>query len=328
MNQKYSQIVGTGSYLPQKVMTNADLERIIDTSDEWIRERTGIRERRIADDKEAASDLAVEAAKKALQAAGIGPEEIDLILVATLSPDMAFPSTACMVQSVIGARKAFAFDLSAACSGFIYALSVADQYLKSGRYRYALVIGSEVISRVLDWKDRSTCIIFGDGAGAVVLKAIDSKRGILSTHLHSDGQYWDLLYVPGGGSRLPFTETVLAERQNFLKMKGSETFKIAVRNLEEVAWEALNDLHLSIENIALMIPHQANIRIIRALADRLKLPEERVVVNIDRIGNTSAASIPIALDEAVRSNRIQEGDFLLLIAFGAGLTWGASVIKW
>jgi 3-oxoacyl-[acyl-carrier-protein] synthase-3 len=328
MNQKYSQIVGTGSYLPKRVMRNADLEQIIETSDDWIRERTGIKERRIADDKEAASDLAVAAANEAMKAAGIGPEEIDLILVATLSPDMTFPSTACLVQSVIGAKKAFAFDLSAACSGFIYALSVADQYLKSGRYRYALVIGSEVISRVLDWKERGTCIIFGDGAGAVVLKGTDSKKGVLATQLHSDGQYWDLLYVPAGGSRLPISETVLAERKNFLRMKGSETFKIAVRNLEEVAREVLNDLHLSIDDIALMVPHQANIRIIRALSERLKFPEERVVINIDRIGNTSAASIPIALDEAVRSNRVKEGDYLLLIAFGAGLTWGASIIKW
>ncbi len=328
MNPKYSQIVGTGSYLPRKVMTNADIEKIVDTTDEWITTRTGIKERRIADEKEAASDLAVEAANQALKASGVAPGEIDLIVVATLSPDMAFPSTACIVQAKLGAGKAFAFDLSAACSGFIYALSVADQYLKSGKYQYALVIGSEVISRILDWKDRSTCVIFGDGAGAVVLKGIDSKKGVLSTHLHSDGQFWDLLYLPAGGSRMPISENVLAERLNFLKMKGSETFKIAVRNLEEVAWKALNDLHLSVEEISLMVPHQANIRIIRALTERLKFPEEKVVINIDRIGNTSAASIPIALDEAVRSGRVKEGDYLLLIAFGAGLTWGASIIKW
>lgn len=328
MNIKFSHIIGTGSYLPKKVMTNADLERIVDTTDEWITTRTGIKERRIADEKEATSDLAFHAANHALRSAGILPEEIDLIVVATLSPDMTFPSTACLVQAMLGANKAFAFDISAACSGFLYALSVADQYLKSGLYRYALVVGSEVISRVLDWKDRSTCVIFGDGAGAVVLKGVDSRKGILSTHLHSDGQFWDLLYIPGGGSRLPISETVLADRKNFLKMKGSETYRLAVRNLEEVAWEALNELHLSVDDITLMVPHQANIRIIKALTERLKFPEEKVVINIDRYGNTSAASIPIALDEAVRSGRIQAGDNLLLIAFGAGLTWGASIINW
>ena len=328
MNPKYSQIIGTGSYLPQKVLTNADLEKLVDTTDEWITTRTGIKERRIADEKEASSDLAFHAANFALQMAGIAPEEIDLIIVATLSPDMTFPSTACLVQAMLGAKKAFAFDLSAACSGFVYALSVADQFLKSGKYRYALVVGSEVISRVLDWMDRSTCVIFGDGAGAVILKGVNAKKGILSTHLHSDGQFWDLLYIPGGGSRLPISEKVIANRMHFLKMKGSETFKIAVRNLEEVAWEALNDLQLSVEDIAFMVPHQANIRIIKALTERLKFPEERVVINIDRCGNTSAASIPIALDEVVRSGRVKEGDYLLFIAFGAGLTWGASIIKW
>ncbi|MFI5304801.1 MAG: beta-ketoacyl-ACP synthase III [Nitrospiria bacterium] len=328
MNPKYSQIIGTGSYLPQKVLTNADLEKLVDTTDEWITTRTGIKERRIADEKEASSDLAFHAANLALQMAGIAPEEIDLIIVATLSPDMTFPSTACLVQAMLGAKKAFAFDISAACSGFVYALSVADQFLKSGKYRYALVVGSEVISRVLDWMDRSTCVIFGDGAGAVILKGVNAKKGILSTHLHSDGQFWDLLYIPGGGSRLPISEKVIANRMHFLRMKGSETFKIAVRNLEEVAWEALNDLQLSVEDIALMVPHQANIRIIKALTERLKFPEERVVINIDRCGNTSAASIPIALDEVVRSGRVKEGDYLLFIAFGAGLTWGASIIKW
>jgi len=328
MNPKYSQIIGTGSYLPQKVLTNADLEKLVDTTDEWITTRTGIKERRIADEKEASSDLAFHAANFALQMAGIAPEEIDLIIVATLSPDMTFPSTACLVQAMLGAKKAFAFDLSAACSGFVYALSVADQFLKSGKYRYALVVGSEVISRVLDWMDRSTCVIFGDGAGAVILKGVNAKKGILSTHLHSDGQFWDLLYIPGGGSRLPISEKVIANRMHFLKMKGSETFKIAVRNLEEVAWEALNDLQLSVEDIAFMVPHQANIRIIKALTERLKFPEEKVVINIDRCGNTSAASIPIALDEVVRSGRVKEGDYLLFIAFGAGLTWGASIIKW
>ena len=324
----YSQIIGTGSYLPQKTLTNADLERIVETSDQWITDRTGIKERHIADENEAASDLAVQAAHCALQAAGVRPEELDVLIVGTQTPDMTFPSTACIVQAKLGAPKAFAFDLSAACSGFIYSLSVADQFLKSGQYEYALVIGTEVLSRILDWKDRSTCVIFGDGAGAAVLKRTESKKGVLSSHLHSDGQFWDLIFMPGGGSRMPISETVLARRMHFLKMKGSETFKIAVRNLEEVAWEALNHNRLSIDRLALMIPHQANIRIIKALSERLKLPMEKVMINIDRCGNTSAASIPIALDEAVRSGRVHEGDDILLIAFGAGLTWGASVIRW
>jgi len=324
----YSQIIGTGSYLPKKIMTNHDLEAVVATTDQWITERTGIKERHIADPQEATSDLAVEAAKKALAAAGIQAEELDLLVVGTQTPDMTFPSTACLVQAKLGAKKAFAFDLSAACSGFIYALSVADQYLKSGKYQYALVIGAEVISRILDWTDRSTCVIFGDGAGAAVLKRTEEKRGILSSHLHSDGQFWDLICMPGGGSRLPISEMVLSDRLNFLKMKGSETYKIAVRNLEEVAWEALNHHQISIEKLSFMIPHQANIRIIRALAERLKLPEEKVMINIDRCGNTSAASIPLALDEAVRAGKIKKGDYLLLIAFGAGLTWGASVVEW
>jgi len=328
MSGPYAQIVGTGSYLPSRILSNRDLEKIVETSDEWISTRTGIKERRIADDKEAASDLAISAASEALKSAGIRADELDLIIVATLSPDMVFPSTACIVQAALGAHRAFAFDLSAACTGFIYALSVADSYLKSGQFRHALVIGTEVISRLLDWKDRGTCIIFGDGAGAVVLRSVNAKRGVLSSHLHADGRLWDLLYVPGGGSRLPMSEAVLADRNNFLKMKGNETFKVAVRNLEEVAWEALNHLHLSVEEIALMVPHQANIRIIRALTERLKFPEEKVVINIDRVGNTSAASIPIALDEAVRAGRVKEGDYLLMIAFGAGLTWGASIVKW
>ncbi|MHB8482629.1 MAG: beta-ketoacyl-ACP synthase III [Nitrospiria bacterium] len=324
----YSQIIGTGSYLPKKTLTNADLEKIVETSDQWITDRTGIKERHIADENEAASDLAVQAAHRALQAAGIKPEALDVLIVGTQTPDMTFPSTACIVQAKLGASKAFAFDLSAACSGFIYSLSVADQFLKSGQYEYALVIGTEVMSRILDWKDRSTCVIFGDGAGAVVLRRTEIKKGVLSSHLHSDGQFWDLIFMPGGGSRMPVSETVLAQRTHFLKMKGSETFKIAVRNLEEVAWEALNHNQLSIDRLALMVPHQANIRIIKALSERLKLPGEKVMINIDRCGNTSAASIPIALDEAVRSGRIHEGDDILLIAFGAGLTWGASVIRW
>ena len=291
-------------------------------------ERTGIRERRIAAPDEASSDLGVRAAQKALAAAGITPKELDLIVVGTHSPDMTFPSTACVIQALLGAEKAFAFDLSAACSGFIYSLSVADQYLKSGKYRYALVIGAEVLSRSLDWTDRSTCVIFGDGAGAAVLSRTEKKRGVLSSHLHSDGRLWDLICMPGGGSRLPVSEKVLEERMTFLKMKGAETYKVAVRKFEEVAWEALNHNHLSPENISLVIPHQANIRIIRALAERLKLPDEKLVINIERYGNTSAASIPIALDEAVRGGRIRAGDDLLLISFGAGLTWGASLVRW
>ena len=325
-NENRSKIIGTGAYAPKRVMTNRDLGKMVNTSDEWILERTGIRERHIAAEGEAASDLAVEAARQALEAARLKASEIDLLIVATCTPDMLLPSTACIVQDRLGAKKAVAFDVSAACSGFLYALSIGDQYLRNGVFKNALIIGAEVMSRITDWTDRGTCILFGDGAGAVVLESQKTTHGILSTHLYSDGKLWDLIYVPDGGSRSPME----ADRKNqtVMKMRGNETFKVAVRNLAEAATEALAHNHLKTSDVSLLIPHQANLRIINAVADRLGFPMERVMVNIDRYGNTSAASVPMALDEAVRSGRIQKGDILLLEAFGGGLTWASAVIRW
>ncbi len=323
-------ITGTGSYAPDKILTNFDIEKMVDTSDEWIKTRTGISERRIADKKEACSDLAVKASQKALKQAGIKAKDIDLILVATATPDMLFPSTACMVQLGIGAKNAFAYDLSAACSGFIYGLSVAEQYIKSERCKTILLIGSEIFSRITDWNDRSTCVLFGDGAGAIVIRAkrIGKKEGILSTHLHSDGHFYNLLFVPGGGSRMPISEKIINEKQHLIKMKGNETFKIAVRFMVNAAKEAITYNSYTIEDVNLIIPHQANKRIIDAVAKKLHLPEEKVFVNLMKYGNTSAASIPLALDEAVREKRIKKNDIILLTAFGAGFTWGSALIKW
>jgi 3-oxoacyl-[acyl-carrier-protein] synthase-3 len=320
-------IAGTGSYAPAKVLTNADLERMVATSDEWIQERTGIRERRIAAVGEACSDLAVQAGRRALMAAGLAAPDLDMILVATCSGDYPLPATACLVQHQLGATKAAACDLSAACCGFIYALSVADAYVKTGM-RHVLVIGSEVMSAITDWTDRNTCVLFGDGAGAVVVSASEGERGILSTHLRSDGSLYELIMVPGGGSRTPPSEKVLAERLQYIKMKGNETFKVAVRTLEEIARATLSANALSVEDLDLYVPHQANVRILRAVVDRLGLPIEKVLLNLDRYGNTSAASIPIALDEAVREGRIKAGSLVMLGAFGAGLTWASAVIRW
>jgi len=323
-----SRIIGTGSYLPLRVLSNKDLEKMVDTSDAWIVERTGISERRIASEDEAASDLACHAAEKAINDGGIKPSDIDFIIVATVTPDMLFPSTACLVQNRLGAKRAFAFDLSAACSGFIYALSVADQYIKSGMYQMGLVIGSDVFSKVTDWTDRNTCVLFGDGAGAVILKADTGDKGIVSSHLYSDGTSWDMLYVPGGGSRIPPGEDMINNRQQFVKMRGNETFKVAVNTMCASINDALKSNGLTANDIKLFIPHQANLRIIQAIGKKLNVPMERFMINLDRYGNTSAASIPIALDEAVKEGRIEEGDNILLEAFGGGLTWGAALIKW
>lgn len=325
-----AKIIGTGSYAPKKILTNHDLEKMVDTSDEWIKTRTGISERRIADKNEACSDLAIKASKKALKQAKIKPKDLDLILVATATPDMLFPSTACMVQLGIGAKNAFACDISAACSGFIYGLSIAEQYIKSGRYQTVLLVGSEIFSRIVNWEDRSTCVLFGDGAGAVVIQAekVRKNEGILSTHLHSDGHYYDLLLVPGGGSRLPISKKMINEKKQFIKMKGNETFKVAVRFMVSATKEAINHNGFTMEDIKLVIPHQANKRIIDAVAKKLNLPREKVFMNLMKYGNTSAASIPIALDEAVLEKRIKKGDIVLLTAFGAGFTWGSAIIKW
>lgn len=323
-----ARILATGSYLPEKVLTNSDLEKMVDTSNEWIIERTGIHERRIADEKQATSDLAYEASKAALRNSGLKPKDLDIIIVATVTGDMPFPATACILQDKLGAKNAAAFDINAACSGFVYGLSVANAFIKSGSAKRVLVAGAEIISRATDWEDRTTCVLFGDGAGAVLLEATETNRGILSAKIHSDGGMWDLLNIPGGGSKHPASKETLKKKLHCIKMKGNETFKVAVRTLENLVIETLKDNHISPSQLALLIPHQANLRIIQATAKRLNLPMEKVVVNLDRYGNTSAASIPIALDEAVRAGRVREGDYILLEAFGGGLTWASALIKW
>ncbi len=327
-----SSIIGTGSYLPEKVLTNDDLSKIVDTSDEWITTRTGIKERHIAADDQATSDLASEAARRAMTAAGITPEEIDLIVVATVTPDMFFPSTACFVQRKIGATNAVCFDISAACSGFLYALQVARHFLNAGSRTTALVIGAEKLSSLVNWEDRNTCVLFGDGAGAVVIRAVDADTDapgrVLSTVMGSDGNLSDLLKVPGGGSALPITPENAASRPNTIHMEGRETFKHAVTRMCQASEQALEMAGLTKADIAMVIPHQANARIITAIADRLGLPEEKTFVNVDKYGNTSAATIPVALDEAHRQGRIKRGDIVLLVAFGGGFTWASSVLRW
>jgi 3-oxoacyl-[acyl-carrier-protein] synthase-3 len=323
-----TRIISTGSFTPEKRLTNFDLEKLVDTSDEWITERTGIKERRIANEKQAASDLAYEAAKVALKNAGIKAKDIDLIIVATVTGDMPVPSTGCFLQARLEAKNAAAFDINAACSGFIYALCVADSFIKTGRYKKILVVGSEVLSKFTDWEDRSTCVLFGDGAGAVILSPTSEERGIISTHIYSDGRLGDLLHTPGGGSRNPASKETIRKRMHYIKMKGNETFKVAVRTLENLVVETLRMNNIKPSQLSLLIPHQANQRIIVAIAERLGLPLDRVLINLDRYGNTSAASIPIALDEAVRTGRVRDGDYILLEAFGGGLTWGSALIKW
>ena len=322
-----ARITGTGSYVPAKVLTNVDLGRMVATSDEWIAERTGIRERRLVTPGEACSDLGVKAAERALKAAGVSAAELDMILLATCTGDYPLPATACLIQHRLGATRAAACDLSAACCGFVYALSVADAYVRTGM-RHVLVIGSEVMSVITDWTDRNTCILFGDGAGAVVVSANEGERGILSCHLKSDGALCDLIIVPGGGSRNPPSEKIIEERMQFIKMKGNETFKVAVRMLEDIARETLAANNLTVKDLDLYVPHQANVRILKSVAGRLGLPLEKMMLNLDRYGNTSAASIPIALDEAVQAGLIKEGSLVMVGAFGAGLTWASALIKW
>jgi len=321
-------IIATGAYVPDNVVTNQDLEKIVETSDEWIIERTGIRERRIVDGHQATSDLAYEAASIALKRAHLKPKDIDLIIVATITPDMPFPSTACILQDRLGAKNAAAFDVNAACSGFVYGLHIANSLIRSGLHQRILLIGAEVLSKVTDWQDRTTCILFGDGAGAAIIEATKEKKGILSTHIGSDGSLSELICLPGGGSRNPCSRDTILKRLNFIKMKGNETFKVAVRTLEELVVKTLKYNNLEPSQLSLLIPHQANIRIIQATAKRLNMPMEKVFVNIDKFGNTSAASVPIALDGAVQTGRVQDGDYILLEAFGGGLTWASSLIKW
>jgi 3-oxoacyl-[acyl-carrier-protein] synthase III len=321
-------IIGTGSYLPERVLTNRDLEKIVDTTDEWIRTRTGIRERRIAKDNETTSDMAARASLAAMEQAKVTPEEIDLIIVATATPDCIFPSTACYVQKKIGAINAACFDLSAACSGFLYALEVAQQFISTHVYNTVLIVGAEKLSTITDWTDRNTCVLFGDGAGAAILRNRPNSHGVISTHMGSDGDFSEILSMPGGGSACPITPENVHLRLNTVKMLGKETYKQAVTSMFNAATRVLDEAGLQYEDIGCVIPHQANLRIIEAIAQRMGLPMEKFYINLDRFGNTSAAAVAIALDEAHRTGRIQTGDYILLVVFGGGLTWGSSVIHW
>ncbi len=325
--ERRSVILGTGSELPSKIVTNQDLEKMVETSDEWITVRTGIKERRILEEGKGNADMAFHAARRALQDAVMDPQDLDAIIMGTVTADYPFPSSACVLEDMLGARGVFSFDVGAACSGFLNALSVADSFIRLGKIRNALVVGSDALSRLLNWQDRTTCILFGDGAGAVVLGASENGNGILSTKLRTDGSYAKTLYVPAGGSLKPANCETVERNEHTITMNGKEVFKIAVRSMEDISRQALEEAGVSVEEVSLVIPHQANRRIIVALAERLGLPMDRVVVNLDRYGNTSAASIPVALDEAKRQGRIQPGNVVLLNAFGAGFAWGAAVIK-
>jgi 3-oxoacyl-[acyl-carrier-protein] synthase-3 len=321
-------ITGVGSYVPERILTNAELEKMVNTTDEWITTRTGIKERHLAAPDEFTSDLATRAAQNALAKAGVQPDQVDLIIVATITPDMPFPSTACLVQQKIGAYRAAAFDLEAACSGFIYALEIAQQFIMSRTYDTVLVIGAEKLSSIVDWEDRNTCVLFGDGAGAAVLQNRPNSHGLLTAVMGADGRKSDLLFMAGGGSRCPATADSVKNRMHFLRMEGKETFKNAVQAMQVAAQEVLRRCEIDISRIKCMIPHQANRRIIDAVADRLGARPEQLFVNLEKYGNTSAASVAIALDQAVSSGRVNPGDLILLVVFGAGLTWGAAVIEW
>jgi 3-oxoacyl-[acyl-carrier-protein] synthase-3 len=321
-------ITGVGSYVPAKILTNADLEKIVDTSDEWITTRTGIKERRQAAKNEFTSDMAVKAAQRAMKMAGVTAEQIDLIIVATITPDMPFPATACLVQQKLGARRVAAFDLEAACSGFIYGLEIGQQFIMSRTHDTVLVIGAEKLSSIVNWSDRNTCVLFGDGAGAAILQNRLNSHGLLTAVMGADGAKANLLFMPGGGSRCPASADTVAGKLHYLQMEGRETFKNAVQAMCTAAQEALNRCELDISKIKCIIPHQANRRIIDAVGERLGATPEQLFVNVNRYGNTSAASVAIALDEAVASGKIRRGDLVLLVVFGAGLTWGAAVIEW
>ena len=321
-------ISAVGAYVPERIVTNADLEKMVETSDEWITSRTGIKERRMAAADEYTSDLGTKAALVAMERAGVTADQIDLIIVATITPDMPFPSTACLVQSKLGAKNAAAFDLEAACSGFIYAMEVGQQFIMSRTYNTVLVIGAEKLSSIIDWNDRNTCVLFGDGAGAVILQNRPNSHGLLTACMGADGNKAGLLSMPGGGSKHPATQATLDGRLHYLRMDGKETFKNAVNAMYTASSEALRRCELDITQIKCIIPHQANQRIIDAVGDRLDAKPEQLFVNLHKYGNTSAASVAIALDEAVTSGRVQRGDLVLLLAFGAGLTWGAAVIEW
>ncbi len=325
---RHAHIVGWGSYVPGRVLTNADLAQMVETSDEWIRARTGIRERRIAGEGETTASLSVQAAQQALEVAGLQPAHLDLIIVATVTPDHLLPATACLVQDRLGAHGAAAFDISAGCTGFIYGLSVAAHLIEAGVYQTALIIGAETLSTITNWDDRATCVLFGDGAGAVVLQASQERGGVLSTVLGADGSGGELLWVPAGGSRFPASHETVANGMHFVRMRGREVFRFAVRKLPEVTREVLEKANLSLEDVGLLIPHQANQRIIDAALKSLGLPPEATFNNLDRYGNTSSASIPIALSEAVEEGFVHPGDLVVCVGFGAGLTWGGVTIRW
>jgi len=328
LEKKYAGIIGIGSYVPEKVITNADLEKTIDTSDSWIVERTGIRERRVVAEGQATSDLATIAAERALADAGVSAEELDLIIVATVTPDMVFPSVACLVQNNLKAVNAAAFDLTAVCSGFMYALVTGTTFIQTGMYKKILIIGAEALSTITDWTDRNTAILFGDGAGAAALAEVPEGFGVLGVHLGAEGAGGDLLKMPAGGSRLPASADTVAQRLHYTRMDGNEVFKFAVKVMGEAVKQALEMANLTSDDITYLVPHQANIRIIQSAAKRVGMPMDKVVVNVDKYGNTSAASIPIALDEAVKTGKIKKGDTIAMVGFGGGLTWAASIVKW
>ena len=321
-------IIGTGSYVPERILTNADLEAMVETSDQWIMERTGIRERRIAAEGEFTSHLAAEAAKAAIENAGITVDEIDMILVATITPDTFFPSTACHVQRLIGAKNAACMDVNAACSGFLYCVEIAQQFIANHTYQTVLVIGADKLSSIVNWTDRNTCVLFGDGAGAAVLKYRAGSHGVIATYMGSDGNYGEILHMPGGGCAIPITKENADDKLNTLHMNGRETFKQAVTSMMKAAQRALEKSGLTTDDLKCIIPHQANIRIIEAMADRLDVPMSKFHINLDKYGNTSAAAVAIALDEANRMGRFEVGDYILLVVFGGGLTFASSVIQW
>ncbi len=324
-----ARITGTGSYMPENIRTNFDIEKMVDTTNDWIVARTGINERRIAAEGEYTSDMATRAAERALEMAGISASEIDLIVLGTITGDYPWPATACIVQNNLAANNAHAYDISAACSGFVYALGCASDFLQAGRGKKALVIGAETLSRIVDWTDRNTCVLFGDGAGAVVLETTEeSDFGILSSHMHSDGSYLDLLYQPGFGTRMTPSAENIDNRSAYLKMQGNEVFKVAVRSLTDVSLEALEANGMSASDVSLFIPHQANKRILEATAKRIKLDDDQVYINVHKYGNTSGATIPVAMDEANRAGMLKSGDIVLLSAFGGGFTWGSTLIRW
>ena len=328
MKKKTVSIIGTGSYLPERVLTNQELEKMVDTSDEWILTRTGIRERRIAREDQATSDLGAEAARRALADAGLKAEDVDVIICATITPDMGFPNTGCFIQNQIGASNAFCFDVEAACSGFLYALEVGRSLVETGAVKTALVVAAEKISAILDWQDRNTCVLFGDAAGAAVLQARDVEHGIMASTMGSDGSLAELLMLPGGGSRYPASEQTVKDRLHYMKMAGREVFKHAVNNMVQASKDALAKSGLTIDDIRWIIPHQANLRIINAIGERLGAGADKLVVNLEKYGNTSAATIIVALDEVARDGRLKKHDKVLLVAFGGGFTWGAVVVEW